>query len=358
MIEQTLLEQLLMARGPGGEEFEVREVCQTELQQHCDETWVDDAGNLVGLIRARATVGESATGVLVMAHLDEIAMTVKRLNNDGTLQVVALGGANPVNFGMCPVDILGDKHKCPGVLSFGSMHLTAASKQGRDVQAGNVQWEDVHIVTRLSYDLLNAAGIRPGTRVVLSQHWRKPFPLQDAVAAHFLDDRAPVLAVLNAAAQLSGRSSELKRDVYLVFTTMEEETNAGALFAARQLPCMTAIAVEVGPVADEYGTVLSASPIIVAGDEKGHYSRPVTDALIAAVRNAGYEPQVALLIDFASDASAILSVGEMGKVGCVAIPTENTHGFEIVLNDGINACTSTLVQLLTGDLLGQACPEI
>ncbi|RRV10559.1 M42 family peptidase [Pseudomonas sp. v388] len=350
MTEETLLEQLLMARGPGGEEFEVREVCRKELQQYCDETWIDDAGNLVGLIRAQSAKSDGAGGLLVMAHLDEIAMTVKRINDDGTLQVVALGGANPVNFGMCPVDILGDTQECPGVLSFGSMHLTADSKQGRDVQTGNVYWEDVHVVTRLCREQLEAAGIRPGTRVVMSRHWRKPFPLQDAVAAHFLDDRAPVLAVLNAAAQLFSRRSELKQDVYLAFTTMEEETNAGALFAARHLSCRTAIAVEVGPIAEEYGTVLSANPIIVAGDEKGHYSRQVTDALITAVRDCGYEAQVALLIDFASDASAILSVGVMGKVGCIAIPTENTHGFEVVLRDGIAACSSTLVQLLTGDL--------
>lgn len=287
MTDETLLERLLMARGPGGEEFEVREVCQKELQQHCDETWVDDVGNLVGLIRASVAGSEDANGVLVMAHLDEIAMTVKRISDDGTLEVMALGGANPVNFGMCPVDILGDKQKCPGVLSFGSMHLTAQSKQGRDVQTGNVQWEDVHVVTRLTREKLETAGIRPGTRVVMSRHWRKPFPLQDAVAAHFLDDRAPVLAVLDVAAELWGRRSELKQDVYFGFTTMEEETNAGALFAARHLPCRTAIAVEVGPVAKEYGTALSANPIIVAGDEKGHYSRQVTDALIAAVRDAG-----------------------------------------------------------------------
>ncbi len=318
MKDETLFEQLLMARGPGGEESEVLEVCRRELQRHCDEMWVDDAGNLVGLIRARAAGSRDAKGILLMAHLDEIAMTVKRIHEDGTLEVVALGGANPVNFGMCPVDILGDKQECPGVLSFGSMHLTADSRQGKDVQTGNVHWEDVHVVTRLSRDQLKAAGIRPGTRVVLSQHWRKPFPLHDAVAAHFLDDRAPVLAVLNVAAQLFARRLELTCDVYFAFTTMEEETNAGALFAVRRLPCRTAIAVEVGPVAQEYGTVLSANPIIVAGDEKGHYSRPVTDALISAVADAGYEAQVALLIDFASDASAILSIGDarQGRVHC------------------------------------------
>jgi putative aminopeptidase FrvX len=349
MSEKNLLEQLLYARGPGGEEGEVRDICRAELLKYCDKTWVDDAGNLIGLIRRTATAEPSnaSDSILLMAHLDEIAMTVKRVNEDGTLQVVALGGANPVNFGMCPVDILGDKRECPGVLSFGSMHATAQTKQGADVQAGNVSWEDVHVVTRRSCDRLKEAGIRPGTRVVLSQHWRKPFMLEDAVAAHFLDDRAPIVAVLLAAKALSERRSELIGDVYLAFTTMEEETNAGALFAARHLPCTTAVAVEVGPIAQEYGTELTVNPIIIAGDEKGHYTRQITDRLIAAAGAAGYEPQIALLVDFASDASAILSVGEMGKVGCIAIPTENTHGFEIVLSEGISACTQTLVRFLT-----------
>jgi putative aminopeptidase FrvX len=347
MSETNLLERLLYARGPGGEEEEVRQICHEELTRHCDEVRVDDAGNLIGLIRAHSNgsgAGEDAT--LVMAHLDEIAMAVQKINDDGSLQVTALGGINPVNFGMCPVDIMGDKSVMPGVLSFGSMHMTADSRQGADVQSGNVHWQDVHVVTRQQPQQLADSGIRPGSRVVMSQHWRKPFYLADATAAHFLDDRAPVAAVLEAVKVIAGSRAELAADVYFAFTTMEEETNAGALFAALHLPCTTAIAVEVGPIAEEYGTRLLADPIIVAGDEKGHYTRAVTDRLIAATQQAGYKPQTALLVDFASDASAILSSGAMGKAGCIAIPTENTHGYEIILNDGIAACAETLVCFL------------
>lgn len=118
-----------------------------------------------------------------------------------------------------------------------------------------------------------------------------------------------------------------------------------------------ALAVEVGPIAVEYGTELTVHPIIVAGDEKGHYTRSVTDRLIASTTNAGYLPQVALLVDFASDASAILSSGALGKAGCIAIPTENTHGFEIVLNKGISACTKTLVSFLTGKQNRASLPQ-
>lgn len=133
-----------------------------------------------------------------------------------------------------------------------------------------------------------------------------------------------------------------------MLTTLEEESNAGAMYAASRLPGDTTIAVEVGPVLEEYGTELSVNPIINTGDQKGYYSRTVVQGLIAAGRKAGYEPQAALLVDFASDASAVLSAGINARAGCIAIPTENTHGFEMVHVEGITACAETLFEFLTG----------
>ncbi len=343
----TLLEELLLARGPGGQEDEVRAIGRRELARHCDEVTVDRAGNVRGLIRAGSARGaDPEAAIRVMAHLDEIAMMVRKIKPDGTLEVVALGGAEPICFGVCPVEILGDAGCLRGVLSYGSMHNSGCTATGRDVLSGDVQWKDVHVVTRCTPAELEAQGVRPGTRVVLARHWRQPFALKDCVAAHFLDDRAPMTAVLLAAEQLGQRRAELTQDVWFVFTTQEEESNAGAMYAASRVPGDTTLAVEVGPVLEEYGTRLSADPIINVGDQKGYYTRAVVDALIAASRRAGYEPQVALLLDFASDASAVLSQGTVARAGCLAIPTENTHGFEVVLHEGIRACAATLTEYL------------
>jgi putative aminopeptidase FrvX len=115
--QSALLTQLLLARGPGGQEDEVRAICLEQLRPLCDETWVDPAGNVVGLIKGQQGDADLGCAVKVMAHMDEIAMVVKRVETDGTLRVMALGGANPINFGVCPVDILGDAHNpracCP-----------------------------------------------------------------------------------------------------------------------------------------------------------------------------------------------------------------------------------------------------
>jgi len=345
---QALLSRLLMARGPGGQEDEVRAICLEELQRHCDEVWTDRAGNVIGLLKGHEPDPDGQHAVRIMGHMDEIAMLVKRVEPDGTLRVVALGGANPVNFGVCPVDILGDAQTLPGVLSFGSMHATTGSPQGRDVMSGAVEWKDVHIITRHDPQTLQDMGVRPGTRVVLSQHWRTPFRVGDATAAHFLDDRAPVVAMLQAAEQLKHSTTELRHDTYFVFTTLEEESNAGAMYAAAHLPGDTIIAVEVGPVMSEYATRLSVDPIIDTGDQKGYYSRGVVMALADAAKRCGFDPQFALLVDFASDASAVMSSGISAQAGCIAIPTENTHGFELVVDGAIEACAQTLVEYLKG----------
>ncbi|MUL55958.1 M42 family peptidase, partial [Pseudomonas aeruginosa] len=95
--DRALLEELLLARGPGGQEDEVRAICQRELEGCCDEVGSDAAGNLVARISPPHLPREQ---VRLLAHLDEIAMIVKRVEADGTLRVVALGGAQPVSFGV------------------------------------------------------------------------------------------------------------------------------------------------------------------------------------------------------------------------------------------------------------------
>ena len=252
----ALLEELLLARGPGGQEAEVTAICRRELEPVCDRVWSDPAGNLIGQLKGQ---NPDAPAIRVMAHLDEIAMVIKRINEDGSLRVFALGGAFPANYGMCPVDVMGDLEIAPGVLSFGTMHGTSATPQSQHVLTGDVGWNDVSIITRRSKAELGEMGIRAGTRVVLSQHWRKPFRVHDSVAAHFLDDRAPILAALFAARSLRERGEALKQDVYFIFTSSEEETNAGAQYAARTLPGDVCVALEVGPVAQEYDCLLYTS---------------------------------------------------------------------------------------------------
>src|SRR5262245_1498152 len=95
-----LTQELILARGPCGQEEEVRAIVMRELQGLCDKTWIDEADNAVGLISgANAKPGKgkknAPAAINVMAHMDELSLIVKRVEADGSLRVRALGGMYP-----------------------------------------------------------------------------------------------------------------------------------------------------------------------------------------------------------------------------------------------------------------------
>ena len=66
----------------------------------------------------------------------------------------------------------------------------------------------------------------------------------------------------------------------------------------------------------------------------------------AAAEAEGLKPQLALFENFASDASALLSIGNAGRGAALCIATQNTHGFEIIRKDAIDSCSRTLLRFL------------
>ena len=93
-------------------------------------------------------------------------------------------------------------------------------------------------------------------------------PLSNSVnlGCYFMDDRAPVAALLEVARALSARQQRPAGDVYVVFTTSEEVGGIGGTYASRTLPGDLTIALEVGPTEAEYATTVSGGPIVVYSD--------------------------------------------------------------------------------------------
>lgn len=129
-VATELLQELLWACGPSGQEDAVRDICRRELQPVVDESWIDEAGNLVGLIRADPqSTRTPRSAVRVMAHMDELSMLVKRIEPDGTLHLTPLDTMYPGNFGLGPVAIPG-RHAtvCPWVRNTPRRKATASGR--------------------------------------------------------------------------------------------------------------------------------------------------------------------------------------------------------------------------------------
>jgi putative aminopeptidase FrvX len=350
-----LLQELLSAYGPCGQEDAVREICRRELEPIVDEVHVDPAGNVIGLIRGSA---DGAEAIRVLAHMDELSMQVKRVEPDGTLHVTPLGTMYPANFGLGPVVVLGDNETLCGVLALGSEHTTKESLRIWETKPHQgdeaLDWPHVYIFTGHTADELTAAGVRPGTRVCIDGSKRRLLELGDRyLGSYFMDDRAAVTALLDSARRLRDKAVRPAADVYLCFTTSEEIGGVGAMYACRTLPGELTMALEVGPTEAEYTTSVEGGLIVGYSDAQCVYDKDVADRLMAIAAGAGMSPQAAVLGAFESDASHAKANGLTARAGLLCLPTLSTHGYEVIARDAIPAMSRVLVEFML-DPMGRA----
>ncbi len=285
-----------------------------------------------------------------MAHLDELSLIVKRINDNGSLRVNPVGGLLPADIGQGPVEILGAKKNLPGIISAGCIHTTEETKgRWRSLPKGDDKsrrWEEMHIFTGKSKKDLEKAGVHPGTRVVVAKSRRKIEEVGPYLAGYFFDNRAAVAIGICALSLLKKSRKKPKQDVYLCLTTEEEIGAHGSSYACRTLPGDAAIAIDVGPAAKEYDVELNENPIIVYQDSFTVYTKSLSDALQEAAKKAKVKTQCATWSNYGSDASLAKRHGQTAQSALVCIPTENTHGFEIIHSEGILNAAKLLAQFL------------
>jgi putative aminopeptidase FrvX len=348
--DRDLLQELLWTYGPCGQEDAVRDVCRRQLEPVVDEVRVDPAGNLVGLVRGD---DRGAPATRVMAHMDELSMLVervKRVEPDGSLHVTPLGVMYPGNFGLGPVAVLGDRETLVGVLSLGSEHTTLESRRIRETKPDKgdhaLDWHHVCVFTGRTPDELAAAGVRPGTRVCIERSRRTLVEVGGYLGSSFMDDRAPVTALLQAARLLRARGLRPRGDVHLVLTTSEEIGGVGGSYASRTLPGEVTLALEVGPAEAEYATNLTAGLIVADADAGCVYDKDVADRLMDVAFGLGLSPQAAVLGAFESDASQSKSTGLSPRAGLLCLPTLSAHGYEVIAHEAVPAMAAVLLEYL------------
>jgi putative aminopeptidase FrvX len=244
---------------------------------------------------------------------------------------------------------LGDTEVISGVLSFGSMHTTKESVSTQKIMPKEFKgegcapfWDSVHITTRLTPEALEKAGVHPGTRVVIARSRRQLFAFQDCIASYFLDNRAAVFIAIETFRNLKKQKKMLQSDVYAVFTCFEEIGAHGACYASRLLPGDISIAIDVGPVAKEYQTVLNDEPIVVYQDGVSVYDKAVSDRLVSLGKKLKFHPQRAVFETYGSDASIAHSRGQAARAALLCFPVENTHGYEITNPESLSRCVDLL----------------
>lgn len=330
----NLIQALVLCHSPSGAEAEIDRFLVEYLDRLGMECHLDPAGNIVAKIAGR----DSTRTLAITAHKDEIAAIVKRVGDQGRVEVRKLGGAFPWVYGEGVVDLLGDNATVSGILSFGSRHVSHESPQKCHQDDKALKWEDAWIETKLSTDDLTAAGIRPGTRMVVGKHRKAPFRMGDYIASYTLDNKASIAILL----LLAERIQKPAMDVALVFSAKEEVGALGAMYFTHQHAVNELIALEICPKSSEYPLTFDRSPVLVSQDGYGLYDEGLNGRLLRAGQRAGIEMQHVVLNGFGSDATIVMKNGHVPQASCLGFPTDNTHGYEIAHLAALEGCLLVL----------------
>lgn len=345
-LRSDLLQRLIRARAPSGQEDEVALICQKELERVCDEVTTDMCGNVIGVIKGDSQ-SSGHTSVRLMTHMDEISMIVKRVTPEGNLVLRPIGGVYPSVLGQGPVEILGDGRILDGILSMGSIHVTSESKLPEALPtmhpwSGNkaMTWDHVYVRTDLSAEELVAEGVHPGSRVVIHHQRRNIQQIGSLISSYFLDNRAGILVALKVAEMLRIDGKRPPADRIFVMSVGEEESLRNSSRLNRELPGDISVTVDVGPVAAEYTTILNEKPIVVYKDRIGSYNLKLCKELMASSRSLAIPTQQAIWESYWSDST------ESARGALLCFPTDNTHGFEITDPRSLENCAHILAHFL------------
>jgi putative aminopeptidase FrvX len=230
--EQSEIQALTGVYGASGHEEAVRKVVLNSLPAWARKlTTTDVAGNLVLHVGDEKNGGKTPRIVFV-AHMDEIGYEVKKIEDDGRLQVEVLGGGYPQYFLGHAVLV----HKKDGTASPGMLELPSGwDKPGFELPASMRSIDDpahTYVGTKSKADT-EKLGIAVGDFVTIPKQYRQ---LQGTRAnARSFDDRVGCAAMIRSVHSLGEEAPHLEgRDVTFVWSTEEEVGLKGAAAFAEQ----------------------------------------------------------------------------------------------------------------------------
>lgn len=328
------LRDLLQTGSPPGHEFRMAKVIREKLIGMGYEPLTDAAGNL--LVRIPGSDAQAGS-MVIAAHMDEIALVVTRIENDGTLRIDRSGKLDPEKIGEGPIDIIGDDDSLtPAILSFGSGHAAR----------GPVTWPSVKVLTGLTPEQLEQRGVRVGSTATPPAWRRGPVLLGSSdnplVAAWTFDDRGGMVTLLRLLERIQSGSLKPSRPMIAAFTIHEEGGCHGAKALCHREQPEIFIALDGTPMTPDTSLKLDGRPCVWSKDALTNYDPRLIRQLAHAAKQADTSIQHVVMQGPYSDASSVYNVGGAPRVATFGHVRENSHGFEVAPLKAFDLALETL----------------
>jgi endoglucanase len=240
-----LLKKLSNAHGVSGSEGSLTAVIRKELKGCTSEIREDSMGNLIAIKKG------NAFKVMIAAHMDEIGLVVKYIDDKGFLRFAALGGWYAPTLYNQRVVLHGTKGPCYGVIGGKPPHMMDEEERKKGVSKTDDMFIDVGAKNR---DDAEGLGITVGTPVTIDREFATL--ANDRVTGKAFDNRAGVAVLI--------RTLQKARSPFTicgVFTVQEEVGLKGARTSAFALDPDVAIATDVTIPGDHPGIEMKDAPV-------------------------------------------------------------------------------------------------
>ena len=310
-MDSQLLSRLCETPGLPGREMGVAEVIRAALPADGWETRTDRLGNV--------TAHRPGKGphVLLLAHMDEVGLIVRRITEAGFLLVERFGGMGVRALPGSRLTLWTVNGPLPAVVGVMPHHLDDHSPLELDaiyVDAGVGSCSEAE-----------KTGIRVGDGLTWASPLRKFGGSR--VNGKALDDRLGCLTLITLARRLSQSNQELPCALTLAFVVQEETMLMGGLPVARRLEPAVAIGVD--------GTLAFDTPDLDQAQSDVRVGAGPTIKLLDAVRGAGRS--------FVPHWGLLQHILDLSKRTGISLQPETTIGLSTALtpipyaNDGIAA---------------------
>lgn len=269
---EDLLRILSNAHGISGHEGNIRKIVEEKLKGRVDEIRTDVMGNLIAIKYGKA--GKESPIIMLAAHMDEIGLVVKYVDEKGFVHFQLSGGWFDQTLLNQRVILHTEKGQIYGVLGSKPPHSMKEEEKKKPVEVKNM-FVDIGATDKANADKL---GVKAGTPVTIDREMVKL--ANDRLTGKAFDNRAGCAVLIKALREL--KKQQLDFTVCAVFTTQEEVGLKGAKTSPFSIEKIVgkkptvAIATDVALTGDHPGTSeddniakLGKGPVITIRDADG-----------------------------------------------------------------------------------------
>ncbi|MBB4017965.1 peptidase M42 family hydrolase [Chelatococcus caeni] len=295
-----------------------------------------------GAIRAVLPGRESKPARALIAHVDTLGAQVKRLKENGRLELVPIGTWSARFAEGARATIFAEKGAYRGTI----LPLKASGHIFNDeVDSQPTGWPYVELrvdaLARNPRDLAHL-GIDVGDTVAIDP--QPEFLHNGFIVSRHLDDKAGVAILLAALKALKAEGAEPEVDTHWVFT-IAEETGVGASAAlANDVASIVAIdngTTGPGQNSDEFGVTIAMA------DQTGPFDFHLTQKLVRLCRDNDIRYQKDIFRFYRSDSASAVVAGHDVRAALVTFGIDASHGYERIHMHALRS----IAELLTAYVL-------